>query len=155
MGTHKSVDGAETLGVGGLNLPMKKDKHRANFYSRRVQQAIHKKQIKRSSRRKRKRGRAGRRLARAAARLSRERQKAALVKVATNNVRSLSAKGANGYGRDEVVLHEAAAKNMRMKHYIIKKCWGSRKREDQGGKSLQQQDSVCSTAVLHQVGNMA
>ena len=24
VGTHKSVDGAETLGVGGLNLPMKK-----------------------------------------------------------------------------------------------------------------------------------
>ena len=33
VGTHKSVDGAETLGVGGLNLPMKKDKHRANLYS--------------------------------------------------------------------------------------------------------------------------
>ena len=57
-----------------------------------------------------KRGRAGRRLARAAARLTRERQKAALFKVATYNVRSLSVKGANGYGRDEVVLHEAAAK---------------------------------------------
>ena len=42
----------------------------------------------------------------------RERQKAALVKVATYNVRSLSVKGANGYGRDEVVLHEAAAKNI-------------------------------------------
>ena len=41
MGTHKSVGGAETLGVGGLNLPMKKDKHRANLYSQRVQQAIH------------------------------------------------------------------------------------------------------------------
>ena len=40
VGTHKSVDGAETLGVGGLNLPMKKDKHRANLYSQRVQQAI-------------------------------------------------------------------------------------------------------------------
>ena len=36
MGTHKSVDGAETLGVGGLNLPMKKYKHRANLYSQRV-----------------------------------------------------------------------------------------------------------------------
>ena len=43
VGTHKSVDGAETLGVGGLNLPMKKDKHRANLYSQRVQQAKHKK----------------------------------------------------------------------------------------------------------------
>ena len=43
VGTHKSVDGAETLGVGGLNLPMKKNKHRANLYSQRVQQAIHKK----------------------------------------------------------------------------------------------------------------
>ena len=32
VGTHKSVDGAETLGVGGLNLPAKKDKHRANLY---------------------------------------------------------------------------------------------------------------------------
>ena len=82
VGTRKIVDGAETLGVGGLNLPMKKDKHRANLYSQRVQQAIHKEQIKRS-RRKRKRGRAGRRLARAAARLTRERLKSALVKVAT------------------------------------------------------------------------
>ena len=109
VGMHKSVDGVETLGVGGLNLSMKKDKHRANLYSQRVQHAIHKKQIKRS-RRKRKRDRAGRRIARAAARLTRERQKAALVKVGTNNVRSLSVKGANGFGRDEVVLHEAAAK---------------------------------------------
>ena len=48
----------------------------------------------------------------AAARLTRERQKVALVKVGTYNVRSLSVKGANGYGRDEVVLHEAAAKNI-------------------------------------------
>ena len=36
MGTHKSVDGAETLGVGGLNLPKKQDKHRANLHSQRV-----------------------------------------------------------------------------------------------------------------------
>ena len=43
VGTHKSVDGAETLGVGGLNLPKKKDKHRANLHSQRVQQAIQKK----------------------------------------------------------------------------------------------------------------
>ena len=43
MGTHKSVDGAEMLGVGGLNLPTKQDKHRANLYSQRVQQAIQKK----------------------------------------------------------------------------------------------------------------
>ena len=106
VGTHKSVDGAETLGVGGLNLPAKQEKHRANLYSQRVQQVIQKKQIKRS-RRKRKRGRVGRRLARAAARLTRERQKVALFEVATYNVRSLSVKGANGYGRDEVVLHEA------------------------------------------------
>ena len=111
VGTHKSVGGTETLGVGGLNQPMKKDKHRANLYSQRVQQAINKKQIKRS-RRNRKRSRAGRRLPRAPARLTRERQKAALVRVATYNVRSLSVKGANGYGRDEVVLHEAAAKNI-------------------------------------------
>ena len=109
VGTHKSVDGAETLGVGRFNLPEKKNKHRANLYSQRVQQAVEKKQIKRN-RRKRKRGRAGRRLARAAARLTWERQKEALVKVATYNVRSLSVKGANGYVRDEVVLHEAAAK---------------------------------------------
>ena len=85
--------------------------HRTNLYSQRVQRAIQKKQIKRSKR-KRKRGWVGRRLARAAARLTRKRQKAALVKVATYNVRSLSVKGANGYGRDEVVLHEAAAKNI-------------------------------------------
>ena len=45
VGTHKSVDGAETLGVGGLNLPTKQDKHRANLYSQRVQQAIQKKEI--------------------------------------------------------------------------------------------------------------
>ena len=44
VGTHKSVDGAETLGVGGLNLPKKKDKHRANLHRQRVQQAIQKKQ---------------------------------------------------------------------------------------------------------------
>ena len=50
VGTHKSVDGAETLGVEGLNLPRNKDKHRANLYSQRVQQAMHKKQIKRSRR---------------------------------------------------------------------------------------------------------
>ena len=43
VGTHKSVDGAETLGVGGLNLPTKQDKHRANLYSQRVQQTIQKK----------------------------------------------------------------------------------------------------------------
>ena len=42
VGTHKSVDGAETLGVGGLNLPKKKDKHRANLHSQRVQQATSK-----------------------------------------------------------------------------------------------------------------
>ena len=98
VGTHKSVDEPETLGVEGLNLPLKKHKHRANLYSQRV--------------RKRKRGRAGRRLARAAARRTRERQKAALFKVATYNVRSLSVKGANGYGRDEVVLHQAAEKTI-------------------------------------------
>ena len=43
VGTHKSVDGAETLGVGGLNLPAKEDNRRANLYSQRVQQAIQKK----------------------------------------------------------------------------------------------------------------
>ena len=90
---------------------MKKDKHRANLYGQRVQQVIKRNQIKRS-RGKRKRSRAGRRLARTAARLARGRQKAALVEVATYNVRSLSVKGANGYGQDEVVLHEAAAKNI-------------------------------------------
>ena len=35
-----------------------------------------------------------------------------MVKEATYNVRSLSVKGANNYGRDEVVLHEAAAQNV-------------------------------------------
>ena len=35
-----------------------------------------------------------------------------MVKVASYNVRSLSVKGATDYGRDEVVLHEAAAKNI-------------------------------------------
>ena len=35
-----------------------------------------------------------------------------MVKVGTYNVRSLSVQGVNGYGRDEVVLHEAAAKNI-------------------------------------------
>ena len=48
----------------------KKDKHRANLYSQRVQQAINRKQIK-MSRRKRKRSRAGCRLKQAAARLAR------------------------------------------------------------------------------------
>ena len=42
VGTHKSVDGAETLGVGGLILPAKQDKDRANLYSQRVQQDIQK-----------------------------------------------------------------------------------------------------------------
>ena len=111
VGTHKSVDRVKTLGVGGLNLPMKKGKHRANLYSQRVQQAIKRKQIRRS-RKERKRSRAGRRLTRAAARLARERQKATLVKIATYNVRRLPVKGANGYGRDEVVLHEAADKHI-------------------------------------------
>ena len=35
-----------------------------------------------------------------------------MVKVATYNVKSLFVKGANGCKRDEVVLHEAAAKNI-------------------------------------------
>ena len=48
VGTHNSVGGAKTLGVGGLNLPMKNDKPRANPYSQRVQQAINRKQIKRA-----------------------------------------------------------------------------------------------------------
>lgn len=113
VGTHKNKneEGRESCRVGRLSLLAKQDKHRVNFYNRRVQSAINRKQIKRS-RRKRRRGRAGRRLARAAARLARERQKAALVKVATYNVRSLSVNGANGYGRDEVVLHEAAAQGI-------------------------------------------
>ena len=111
VGTHKSVGRRETLGVGRLDLPMKKDKHRVNLYSQRVQQAMERKKIKRN-RRKRKRSPTGRRLVRAAVRLARERQKAALVKVETYNVRSLFIKGVNGYGRDEVVLHEATAKNI-------------------------------------------
>ena len=37
----------------------------------------------------------------------------------------------------------------------IQRCWGSRKRGDQAGQSLQQQDPVCSIAVLHKVGNRA
>ena len=34
VGTHKSEDRTETLGVGGLSLPVKKDKHRANYTAR-------------------------------------------------------------------------------------------------------------------------
>ena len=34
MGTHKSVDGAETLGVGGLNLPKKKTSTGLTFTAR-------------------------------------------------------------------------------------------------------------------------
>ena len=90
VGKHKSEGRAETLGVGGLNLLIKNDKHWANLYDQRAQQAI------------RKRSRAGRRLARASAPLARERQKAALVKVATYNVWILFVKGANGYyGRNK------------------------------------------------------
>ena len=138
---------AETLGVVGLNLSMEKDKHRANLYSQRVQQAKDKKQIERS-RRKRKRSRAGRRLARAAIRLTRERQKTALVKVATYNVRRrLSLKEANDYGRDEVVLHEAAANHIAV--------LGIQERGDQSGQPLQQQGSAYSTAVRYKVGNRA
>ena len=91
--------------------PRKKTSTGLTYTARGSNKPYTKKQIKRS-RRKRKRGRTGRRLARAAARLTRERQKVALVKVASYNVRSLSVKGANGYGRDEVVLHEAAAKSI-------------------------------------------
>ena len=40
VGMHKSLGGAETLEVGRLNLPMKKNKHRANLYGQRVRQAI-------------------------------------------------------------------------------------------------------------------
>ena len=81
------------------------------FTARGSNKPYRKKQVKMSTR-KRKRGRAGRGLARAAARLTRKRQKAALLKITTYNVRSLSLKGANGYGRDEVVLHKAAANNI-------------------------------------------
>ena len=108
VGTHKSKDRAETLGVAGSNLPVTKDKHRADLYSQRIQHAIDRKHKR--SKRKRKKSRAGRRLARAAARLARERPKAALVKVATYNVRNLSVEGVNGSGRDEVEFYEAAAK---------------------------------------------
>ena len=46
MGAHTSVGGAETLGVGGLNLPIKKNKHRTNLYSQRLELAIKRKQIR-------------------------------------------------------------------------------------------------------------
>ena len=36
VGTHKSEGRAETLGVGGWNLPMKNDKHWANLYDQRA-----------------------------------------------------------------------------------------------------------------------
>ena len=158
MGTQKSVSRAETLGVGGLNLPMKKDKHWANLYSQRIRQAITRKQIKRN-RRKRKRTRAGRRLARAAARLARERQKAALIKVATYNVRSLSGKRANGYGRDEVVLHETAAKTVavleiqktRRPGWTVSTAAGYRVfysglvQDEQQGVALAVKESICKT----------
>ena len=43
VGTHKSVDRAETLGVGGLNLPTKQDKHRANLHSARESNKLNRK----------------------------------------------------------------------------------------------------------------
>ena len=49
MDTHKSVDEEERLGVGGLNLPMKKEKHRDNLYSQRVQRAIQEKKKKKGA----------------------------------------------------------------------------------------------------------
>lgn len=52
---------------------------------------------------KRRRGWAPRRLAQRSAREARNRQKGALVAVATSNVRTLAVKGNNGYGRDEHV----------------------------------------------------
>ena len=95
---HKRQEGVESDGVGWLNLPVNQDKHRADKFSQRVRTAIEKK--KKSGRKKRRRGRAKRTRARKAARVTRARQKDRLVRVATYNVRTLAAKGANGYGRD-------------------------------------------------------
>ena len=50
VGAHKSVGGAKTLGVGGSNLRMKKDKHRTNLYSQRLELAIKRKQIREAGR---------------------------------------------------------------------------------------------------------
>ena len=49
-----------------------------------------------------------RRLIRDAARTARVRRQGRLVRVATYNVRTMAVKGANGYGRADSVLHEAA-----------------------------------------------
>ena len=49
-----------------------------------------------------------RRLIRDAARTARQRRQGRLVRVATYNVRTLAVNGANGYGRADSVLHEAA-----------------------------------------------
>ena len=104
---HRREEGVESDGVGRLNLPVNQDKHRADKFSQRVRTAIKQKQKKRG-RKKRRRGRAKRRRARKAAHVARTRQKGRLVRVATYNVRTLAVKGANGYGRDFSVLHEAA-----------------------------------------------
>ena len=50
VGAHESAGGAETLGVEGLNLPMKKNKHRTNLYSQRLELAIKRKQIREAGR---------------------------------------------------------------------------------------------------------
>ena len=112
VGTHKnSEEGEESDRAGKLNLPVKKDEHRANKLSRKVHNAILKKTVKKR-RKKRRRGRAKRRLARKAARIARARRRSQLVKVATYNVRTLAVKGANGWGRAYSVLHEAARLNI-------------------------------------------
>ena len=93
VGTHKSVDGAETLGVGGLNLPTKKTSTGLTFTAGGSNKRYKKANKKEQEETEEGPGWTYHRLARrAAVRLTRERQKAALVKVATYNVRSLSVK---------------------------------------------------------------
>lgn len=48
---NKREEGVESDGVGGLNLPVNQDKHRADKFSQRVRTAIEKKQKKGAGRR--------------------------------------------------------------------------------------------------------
>ena len=105
---NKREEGGLSDGVGWSNLPVNQDKHRADKFSQRFRTAIEKKKKTKRSRKKRSRGRSKRRRGRKAVRVTRARQNRRIVREATYNMRTLAAKGGNGYGRDYGVLCEAA-----------------------------------------------
>ena len=88
-----------------------------------------------------------RRLIRDAARTVRERRQGRLVRVATNNVRTMAVEGANGYGRADSVLHEAAKQGIR-----LSVCRRSR---DQGERNSPHPVFGCSPVARTRVVRMA